>query len=196
MVQKVLVGLMLPLLLVAVGLGQTDVREQLQQLLISQERLAEVLEDESWIIDTIDRVEPEPEGSITVLARYINEKTGGTLVSALLSFQGNASLAQDYFDGLLEAPAVKSRQDLKEADREEPGLLTETLRDETERVESLSLQNGQRMILLKRPTFLIFHRGSSGERQLLQVADVQLGRVLAFCEETDNQPDFCTPPAR
>jgi len=72
-------------LAVLLGLGQSDPREQLQQLLLTQEELIETLADEAWVIKAVDRLNPEPEGTVaTVVATYVNTNTNIALVIGLL----------------------------------------------------------------------------------------------------------------
>jgi hypothetical protein len=193
-------------LIAVIGLGQADPGEQLQQLLLTQEELIEELGDDAWVVKTIDRLNPEPEGALgTAVATYVNTNTLIALVTGLIDFEATDFL--DRFLGrLLEARQVIGSRDLLEEAQENPDILPELLQQETSRVLLLSLEDDQQQLVLQRNTLLAFLRISqvegastsvNKEELLLQVAARQLQKVLDFCESLEGeQPAYCPPPAR
>ncbi len=194
-------------LIAVIGLGQADPREQLQQLLLTQEELIEELQDDAWVIKTIDRLNPEPEGSIgTAVATYTNANTFIALVTGLIDFEAT-DLLDRFVGALLEARQVLSSRDLLEEAQENPDVLPELLQQETSRVLFLSLEKDQRQLIFQRNALLVFLRISQvegtittveeKEALLLQVATRQLQKILDFCESLEGEsPAYCEPPAQ
>ncbi len=185
------------------GQGQDDPRERLRQLLLTQEELIEALGgDEAWVVKAVDRLNPEPEGTVaTAVATYVNTNTDAALVIGLLEFQ-SADSAGRFVEALLSAPQVVGEpRDLKAEAQEDPERLPEPLAQETDRVLLLTLEKDRQQLLFQRGTLLAFLRiaeGTLDEQRLLKVAERQLRKVLAFCEGLEGAkpaPAYCAPPA-
>lgn len=191
------------------GLGQTppDPREQLQQLLLTQEELIERLEDDGWVIKTVDRLDPEPPGGISAVATYANPNTLTSLVVGLIEFEAREPL-DGFVAANLEARQVQGEpRDLRAEAQENPDVLPELLLQETERVLLLTLERDQLQLLFQRHTLLAFLRVAQTEGAvttveekealLLRVAERQLQKILDFCaqlaEEGAEAPTYCAP---
>lgn len=191
------------------GLGQPppDPREQLQQLLLTQEELIEALEDDGWVIKTVDRLDPEPPGGISAVATYANPNTLTSLVVGLIEFEAREPL-DGFVAANLEARQVQGEpRDLRAEAQENPDVLPELLLQETERVLLLTLERDQLQLLFQRHTLLAFLRvaqtegavttAEEKEALLLGVAERQLQKILDFCaqlaEEGAEAPAYCAP---
>jgi len=198
-----LTGWMVVLLLVVAGMGQPTVGQQLQQLFLTQEELNDLSKElglgEDWVIRTVDRLNPEPEGAkdSTAVATYVNTSTEIALIVGLIEFQ-NLELADRFLSAILTAKPVQSARDLQAEARDHPDLLPEPLKLETDKVLLLLLDDGQQQLLLQRVNLVAFFRTSKDapqalpEGQLLQLANGQLAKILAFCEDAQTKPAYCT----
>ncbi len=203
--RKVLTGLLLPLLIVMVGLGQSSVLEQLQSLLLTQEELNALSKElglgEDWVVRTLDHLNPEPPGAEkrTMVATYVNTNTEIALIIGLLDFEAREP-ADRFLSALLAAKPVQSSRDLLAEVRERPNLLPETLQKETDKILLLQLEDGQQQIVLQRLTLVIFLRTAKAapnaltEDQLIQVANRQLSKILESCKNAQNKPTYCERP--
>jgi len=197
MVRKVLFTLVVASLVATISLGQEDPTPKLQDLLLTQEELQEVL-GEVWVIKTVGKLDPEPEGSTTAVATFVDTNTDTELVIGLLEFQ-DLERAVLFFDALLQAEQILGVRDLRAEAQEDPSLLEllpERLVKETERLFLIELENGLQQLLLQRKTLIAFLRipkGALEEAQLFQVADLQLGKILGFCESLaeEERPAYC-----
>lgn len=216
-VRRAIGGLLALLLLAGTGwaLSQPpDPREQLAQFLLTQEELIETLEDDGWFIKTVDRLDPEPEGGVSVVATYANPNAFLSLVIGLIEFESRELL--DRFVGvILEAPQIQGPpRDLLAEAQENPEVLPELLRQEAERVLLLALEREQKQLLFQRHTLLAFLRIvqlpqgelSAEEREalLIRVGERQLQKVLDLCAQLAEQaaaeeipqeqvPPYCAP---
>lgn len=197
MVRKALISFLAALLVVAIGLGQEEPGPKLQDLLLTQEELQEVL-GEGWVIRTVDRLDPEPEGSTTAVATFVDTNTDAELVVGLLEFE-DMELAGSFLDALLGARQVLESRDLHKEAEEDPGLLEvlpERLLEESDRLLLISLEGELQQLLLQRKNLITFLRtphGALEEAQIFQVADLQLGKILQLCEglAEEARPAFC-----
>jgi len=215
--RRALGGLLALLLLAGTGwaLSQPpDPRAQLEQLLLTQEELIEALQDDGWFIKTVDRLDPEPEGGVSVVATYANPNAYLSLVIGLLEFE-TRELLDGFVNAILEAPQLEAPpRDLRAEAQENPEVLPELLRSEAERVLLLDLRQDQKQLLFQRHTLLAFVRIvqlpqgelSAEEREalLLQVGERQLRKVLDLCAQLAEQaaageipqeqvPPYCAP---
>lgn len=189
-------------------------REELAQLLLTQEELIEVLEDTGWVIKTVDRLNPEPEGGVSAVATYANPNRFLSLVIGLIRFE-TPELLDTFVAAILEAPQLQAPpRDLRAEAEETPELLPEPILQETQRAILLYLERDQQQVLLQRNELLLFVRLAqqpqgtltTEERtdQLLRVGARQLQKVLDFCAErtaqvdagelpSDAVPAYCVP---
>jgi hypothetical protein len=208
MARKAIVGFVGVLfgLAVLLGLGQGNSREQLQQLLLTQEELIETLADEAWVIKAVDRLTPEPEGTVaTAVATYVNTNTNIALVIGLLEFQ-SVDFASRFVEAMLSAPQVLGEpRNLRAEAQENPELLPELLAQQTDLVFLLSLENDRQQLIFQRGTLLAFLRISReetalaalGEGELIHVAERQLRKIIDFCESLEGaKPEYCSPLAQ
>ena len=207
--------LLLALPLLAGGvLAQPDPRAQLEQLLLTQEELIETLEDDGWVIKTVDRLDPEPEGGVSVVATYANPNSSLSLVIGLIQFESR-ELLDRFVGAILEAPQLQGPpRDLLEEARENPEALPELLQQEAERVLLLALERDQLQLLLQRHTLLAFLRlgqqapgvlaAADRTALLLRVGGRQLQKVLDVCADLaaraeageippEQIPPYCAP---
>lgn len=191
-----------------------DPRSQLEQILLTQEELIETLQDDGWFIKTVDRLDPEPEGGISVVATYANPNAFLSLVIGLIQFD-NRDLLDAFVGAILEAPQLQGPpRDLLAEAQENPEALPELLQTEAERVLLLNLRDQQKQLLFQRHTLLAFLRivqlpqGTLGDAErealLLQVSERQLQKVLHFCADlaakveageiaAEEVPPYCAP---
>ncbi len=205
MARKVILGFVGVLfgLAVLLGLGQSNPRELLLQLPLTQEELIETLADEAWVVKAVDRLNPEPEGTVaTAVVTYVNTNTNIALVIGLLEFQ-SVDFAERFVEAMLRAPQVVGKpRDLKAEAQENPELLPELLAQQTDLVLLLNLENDRQQLIFQRRTLLAFLRISRGEAalgegELIQVAERQLSKILDFCEAFEGaKPEYCSPPTQ
>lgn len=197
MARKAVLSVGLLMLLAVIGSGQADPREQLTGLLPNQEELQELLGDQ-WVITTVDKLDPEPEGAVSAVATFVDTSTEIELVDALIQFQ-MAQRSQEFLEAVLQAKQVLEVRDLLAEAREDAELLTERLQKETDAVLLVRLEGDLQQFFLRRATLLAFLRtprevrGAMELAQLIQVADLQLGKVLDFCESFEGEalPSYC-----
>lgn len=200
--RRVFLSVLLLVFVAAVGLGQSNTRQQLQQLLLTQEELQEVLSGEWEAKGAIDRMKPEPPGALaTAVVTFINTTTEIELVDGLLIFN-TPEIAGRFIEIILSAPQIEEVRDLK-AEAEENQDLSQTIPEkllkEIDQLLLLSLDNGLQQLILQRQTLIAFLRtsregqGVLDEVQLFQVADRQLNKILEFCEnfEGESRPTYC-----
>lgn len=216
-VRRAMGGLLALLFLAGVVLGGAqppDPREQLAQLLLTQEELIETLEDDGWFIKTVDRLDPEPEGGVSVVATYANPNALLSLVIGLIEFESR-ELLDRFLEAILEAPQIQGPpRDLLAEAQENPEVLPELLQQEVERVLLLHLERDQQQLLFQRHTLLAFLRlaqqpqgafaAADRTALLLRVGERQLQKVLDFCAELvsrveageipeEQVPPYCAP---
>jgi hypothetical protein len=199
----VLSGWLVVLLLVVASMGQPTVGQQLQQLFLTQEELNDLSKElglgEDWVVRTVDRLNPEPEGAEdrTAVATYVNTSSEIALIVGLLDFQSR-ELADRFLSAILTAKPVQSVRDLQLEARDNPDLLPEPLKPETDKVLLLFLEDGQQQLLLQRVSLVVFFRTSKDapralqEKELLQIANGQFAKILAFCKDAETKPAYCT----
>lgn len=216
-VRRAVGGLLALLLLAGTGwaLSQPpDPRAQLEQLLLTQEELIETLEDDGWFIKTVDRLDPEPEGGISVVATYANPNALLSLVIGLIEFESR-ELLDRFLEAILEAPQLQGPpRDLLAEAQENPEVLAELFQREADRVFLLLLERDQQQLLFQRHTLLAFLRlaqqppgplaAADRTALLLRVGERQLQKVLDLCAQLAEQaaageippeqvPPYCAP---
>lgn len=198
-----LTSLLLPLLIATLGLGQANPAEQLQQLFLTQEELNAASKDlglgEDWVIKNVAPISSEPPGAKdrTAFATYVNTKTEIALIVGLMDFEA-LEQADHFLSASLTAKQVKNTRDLQAEAKDNPDLLPDPVKQETDKVILLLLEDGQQQLLLQRVNLLVFFRTSSegtgalSESQLIQIANRQFTKLLDFCKNTEVKPAYCT----
>lgn len=196
-------SLMILLLIAVAGIGQSTSQEQLQQLFLTQEELNAVSKElglgEDWVIRTIDRLNPEPEGAKdrTAVATYANTSKEIALIIGLIDFEAREQ-ADRFLSAIQAAKQVQSARDLQVEAKDNPQLLPDQMKQETDKVILLLLDDGQQQLLMQRANLLAFFRtpkdasGALQEGQLIQIANRQLTKILEFCNSTPTKPAYCT----
>ncbi len=199
----VLTSLMIPLLIAVAGIGQPTAQEQLQQLFLTQEELnaqsKELGLGEDWVVRTVDRLNPEPEGAKdrTAVATYVNTTTEIALIVGLIDFETREQ-ADRFLAAIQTAKQVQSARDLQAEAQTNPQLLPDTMKQELDKVVLLLLEDGQQQLLLQRLNLLMFFRtgrdteNALQEGQLIQIANRQLSKILEFCNSVETKPAYCT----
>jgi len=196
LLRKVMLSVVMLFLITLIGLGQADPREQLKGLLLNEEELKETLEGD-WVLDLIDRLDPEPPGAVTLFARFIEGKSDHELIDGLLDFSTAGREAADRF--IKEIQNVKQILeviDLKGEPDRLADLKAELLLDEkTDVALLLRLEDGRHQVTFQRGGTLIgFIRTFAdeiGEDGIIRVSQRQLEKIVNFCESAESKPAYC-----
>jgi len=195
MLRKVLLSIVLSTFIAVVSIGQADTRALLQEMLLTQEELSEVL-GANWFLQSIDQLNPEPEGASTAVAIYLEEEREIPLTIGLLNFEDPGSALGFRDDILNDKDFVEAVENVFPDNKEllkdlEAQSLLELGEEDT--LDLLTLLKGaEQMLLLHRQTLIAFIRAPVlSLEELIAVMDHQLQKAFTVCSETGAELAFC-----